>query len=96
MDNAAFPLQKLRQLVAEAARASGMEYPPPEEPLLKFAQFLERYPQVAVVRRRPGQDVLVAPAEHPDLLIEIANPGRIRQDLFDAFNRNQSSISAVL
>ena len=69
---------KFRGRVREkVARSSRSQYPP--EPGLKFGQFLAKRAKICTFQKRPGADLLVAPADKPDLLVEAANPGRIRQ-----------------
>ncbi|MBI4179173.1 hypothetical protein HY522_07115 [bacterium] len=80
---------RFRQLVDAVAAKHGACFPPAEEPTLRFIQLLERYPEILIVRRRGGQDVLVAPTNKPELFAESSKwpaPG-IRQDLFNAFVR---------
>jgi hypothetical protein len=76
-----------RAAVGSLASKRGLQFPPPEEPGLRFIQLLERYPDVVSVLRRPGQDFLVAPAGRSDLLAgEIQQRLYfIRPDLFGAF-----------
>ncbi len=96
----AVPGSRLRVLVAAVAVEKGLQYPPDDSPEITFAQFLSRYPDLAVVRHRPKQDMLVAPASQPELLVEpprVAESGPlpgIRRDLFDSFTRLSTSIRA--
>ncbi len=77
---------KFRQAVARAASQRGVEFPPPEEPKLRFIQLLQRYPTVLSVLRRPGQDFLVIPAGRSDLVAKRDEAlYAIRPDLFRAF-----------
>ncbi len=91
---AAVPGAKFRQIVAKIATEKGLEYPPKESPGLKFASFLEQHPGIVALRKQPGADVLVAPADRPELLVEVPTPHQplpsIRQDLFEAFTRIRS------
>jgi hypothetical protein len=77
---------KFRQAVARAASKRGVEFPPPEEPKLRFIQLLQRYPTILSVFRRPGQDFLVIPAGRSDLVAKRDEAlYAIRPDLFRAF-----------
>jgi hypothetical protein len=84
--NGAVPGAKLRQLIARIAPQYGMKYPPPESEDEKFGDFLKRFESLLIVLRRDGQDILVAPAEMPQLL-DVSEKGRtrLREDLFEAF-----------
>lgn len=83
---AAVPGAKLRQRVAHAAKAQGLEFPPPE--MGKFSEFVERFPADFIVRRIPGSDLLIVPANRPELLgakeTGQSRNARLRQDLFEA------------
>ena len=84
----AVPGAKLRQLVAQFAPRHGLKYPPPGDEAEKFGDFLKRFESTLIVLRRPGRDILVAPAEMPQLL-DVSEKGstQIREDMFDAFTR---------
>lgn len=62
----AVPGAKFRHMVAEAAKSRGVEFPPEE--MKSFSSFLEQFSSQLIVQRRPGQDMLVAPADEPHLL----------------------------
>lgn len=85
------PGARLRQLVAKVALDRGIQFPPTETPNIKFGQFLDQHPGIVAVRRRPEADILVAPTDHPELLLEVPTPHQslagIRSDLFYAFTR---------
>ncbi len=76
-----------RNAVRIAASKRGLQFPPVEEPELRFVQLLERYPDVVSLLRRPGQDFLVVPPGRSDLLAAgiQQQPYGIRRDLFVAF-----------
>lgn len=76
-----------RESVSSAATKRGLQFPPPEEPHLRFIQLLQRYPEVVAILRRPSQDFLVVPAGRSDLLTKGVQGRRygIRHDLFEAF-----------
>ncbi len=81
---------KLRTLVDRGAKERGLEFPPPE--MRTFSSFVESFSQDFIVQRRPGQDVLVAPATRPELLAvqndrAEAPAARLRTDLFEALTR---------
>lgn len=78
---------RFRQVVVDKAERLGLSFPPADEPTLRFIQFLERYPEIVSVLRRPGQDFLVVPAGKTDLLAEGIKDRLygIRRDLFEAF-----------
>ena len=80
---------RFRQLVEVAAASHNQTFPPPDEPGLKFADLLERYPNIVLTRRRGGQDMLIAPANKPELLLHAREwpAPSIRQDIFNAFTR---------
>ncbi len=78
-----------RQLVDLVAKKHAEKFPPDEEPNLRFIELLERFPDLLIVRRRGGQDVLIAPAEKPEVFAQTDKwpaPG-VRQDFFNAFVR---------
>lgn len=86
----AVPGAKLRVLLAHWAKRFGTEYPPPDEPPEKFADFLKRFEEQVTVLRRQGQDFLVAPANATHLLVDAGDvtsesPFHIRADLFNGF-----------
>lgn len=87
--NTAISGARLRAFIVQAALTQGVSFPPADEPDLKLSQLLLRYPDVCVVARRQGQDMLVAPADRPELLTEpvTAPLQSVRQDLFEAFTR---------
>jgi hypothetical protein len=81
---------KLRQLVDHVGSNNGVTYPPPGFESTNFSEFLKYFDSIAVVLRRRAQDILVAPVNHPELLLGISSTGnqsQIRTDLFDAFTR---------
>jgi hypothetical protein len=76
-----------REATIKVAIQHGTIFPPDAEPRLRFIQLLERYPEVVRIRRRSGQDFLVASAASPETLakgVQGQSYG-IRQDLFQAF-----------
>ncbi len=83
-----------RQAVNEAASKAGLTYPLPEQPNLKFIDFLLGYPSVVSVVRRPGQDFLVVAAGEPVVLTQISEQPTfgIRRDLFEAFTKISTSM----
>lgn len=83
----AVPGARLRQIIARLAEAAGLTFPPdPDQP---FSKFLEQYPDIALVQRRPGRDTLVVPAKNAELLIAPAADQTLilRTDLFEALTR---------
>jgi hypothetical protein len=84
--NGAVPGAKLRQLIARTARQYGLQYPVPGSEDEKFGDFLKRFDSLVVVLRRDGQDLLIAPADMPQLLNASENERtQLREDLFEAF-----------
>lgn len=84
------PAASLRQKLVSHARKEGLQFPPPDEPELKFGEFLHHFPNVVATVRRPGGDLWVAPASATNLLIDApagqrARQSGVRTDLFDAF-----------
>jgi hypothetical protein len=90
----ATPGATLRQIVARVASERGLEYPPAETPKLKFATFLELHPGIVAVRKEREADILVAPADTPELLVDVKTANRplpgVRQDMFEGFTRIRS------
>jgi len=88
---------KLRTAVKKLAEDRGEQFPP--EGMTKWTAFLESFPSDITVIRVPGSDVLVVPADRPDLqAIAVATAGtsstahgssigRIRSDIFEALTR---------
>jgi len=76
-----------RSAVDTAAAKHELRFPPAGQPVLRFIQLLERYPDVVSILRRPGQDFLVAPSDRADLLAKGIQDRffGIRNDLFQAF-----------
>lgn len=80
-----------RQLVEESAKEEGLTFPPEEEPELRFGELLKRFPDVVLRLTRSGMDMLIAPAERPELLVPDHSNDQvtylIRPDLFNAVTR---------
>lgn len=88
---------KLRAAVKTLAEDRGEQFPP--EGMTKWSAFLGSFPNDVIVIPNPGSDVLVVPANRPDLqaaATTIANNsvsahlptfGRIRSDIFTALTR---------
>lgn len=89
----AIPAAKLRTSMERIARTKKLQFPPAEMAGRKFSDFLADFPEVIALRKRQGQDYLVAPANEPQLLAESASlevrQGRLRQDLFHALTRTK-------
>jgi hypothetical protein len=84
------PGAKLRQLVAQSASQHGLSYPPVGLEGSNFGDFLKSFDSIVIVLRRPAQDLLVAPANQPELLMNFSSEGKrpeLRKDIFDAFTR---------
>ena len=77
---------RFREVVAATASKHGQQYPPTDE---KFGDFLKQFSSLLIVLRRPGKDLLVAPADRPELLAGGGgdNQAFIRDDVFEAFTR---------
>jgi hypothetical protein len=91
-ENLAEPIlgARFRHLVAQAAISRGLVFPPESEPNLRLAELVLRHPSVVISLARAGQDMLIAPADRPDLLAEKRGEGPltgIRADFFTAFTR---------
>lgn len=95
---AAAPAAPLKPLLVRRAELAGLKYPPAGLEHLKFAEFLALFPSVVRLKRRLGQDMLVATAEKAAVLQaeatdEAVYPAdktvcqRLRQDIFKAFTR---------
>lgn len=93
--NAPVPGARLRSAVKKLAEDRGQQFPP--EGISKWSAFLDSFPNDVTVIRVPGSDLLVVPANRPDLQADAiavagsASPsihrkalGRIRSDIFDA------------
>ena len=80
---------RFRAAINSAAEQRDLQFPPPEEPELRFIQLLLRHPDVVTVLRRPGQDFVVVPADKSELLSK-GMQGKlygIRQAFFEAFSK---------
>lgn len=81
----AVPGAKLRQIIAKLAPQFGETYPPPESENEKFRDFLGRFNSLLTILPRDGQDILVAPADKPELLSRSGTAqAQIRDDIFEA------------
>lgn len=86
------PGAKFRQIVAKIVSARGSVFPPPNSG--KFSKFLGNFPEMLLVQGHPGEDVLVVPADRPDLLASGKGlSGRVRADIFTALTRFTNSSS---
>ncbi len=88
------PGAKFRQLVAKIVVESGEVFPPPKSG--KFSKFLGNFPEMLLLQSHPGEDVLVVPADRPDLLASGKGlSGRVRSDLFSALTKFSPSSSSA-
>lgn len=81
---------KLRQLVNHVASQRNISYPPLGFESTNFSEFLKHFDSILIVLRRRAQDILVAPAGQPELLMGLSGAGiqpQIRVDIFNAFTR---------
>jgi hypothetical protein len=81
---------RFRNLVGEEAVRLGMQFPPESDPTLRFADLIQRYPQVVTALVRPGQDLLIAPTDRPEILAGEQTTGGLvglRPDLFAALTK---------
>lgn len=87
--NGPVPGAKLRQLVVKVAKKHGLTFPPAGFEGETFGAFIKHFEDIALVRRREGRDLLVAPADNPQLLVDSAEsePARLREDIFEAFTQ---------
>lgn len=77
------PGAKFRQVVARAAEAQGVPFPP--SGMGRFSEFLERFPEKVLIQRTPGRDILVVPATEPGRLSDDRGvSARLRPDIFVA------------
>jgi hypothetical protein len=84
------PGAKLRKLVASVAAQHAQSYPPAAFEGSSFSDFLKACDSILIVLKRPAQDLLVAPVEQAELLLNTSDQGsraEIRRDVFDAFTR---------
>jgi hypothetical protein len=83
------PGAKLRQLILRVAKRRALTYPPTGHEQESFGDFLKHFESIALVRRREGRDLVVAPADMPQLLADAPESGgtRLREDIFEAFTR---------
>ena len=83
------PGAKLRQLIFKVAKRSDLTYPPIGHEQESFGDFLKHFESIALVRRRDGRDLVVAPADMPELLADApeSDTTRLREDIFEAFTR---------
>jgi hypothetical protein len=83
------PGAKLRELIVKVAKTRESHYPPSGHEQESFGAFLKNFESIAIVRRRKGRDLLVAPVDMPELLAEAPESGavRLREDIFEAFTR---------
>jgi hypothetical protein len=84
------PGAKLRKLVGSVAAQHAQTYPPAAFEGSSFSDFLKACDSILIVLKRPAQDLLVAPIEQPELLLNTSERGsraEIRPDVFDAFTR---------
>ncbi len=84
------PGAKLRKLVGSVAAQHGHSYPPAAFEGSSFSDFLKACDSILIVLKRPAQDLLIAPVEQPELLLNTSDQGsraEIRKDVFDAFTR---------
>ena len=87
--NGPVPGAKLRQLILKVAKKRDLAFPPNGHEQESFGDFLKQFESIALVRRREGRDLLVAPADMPQLLADAPESGvaRLREDIFEAFTR---------
>lgn len=82
------PGAKLRQLIAHSAQQRGLEYPPPGFEGSNFGGFLKHFDSSIIVLRRRAQDILVAPVNRSELLMDVnssTSQPQLREDVFAAF-----------
>ena len=83
---------RFRLSLDRAAGRHGKTFPPPDDNPFRLGHFLEAFPEILLVQRRPGQDMLIAPAGRPELFVSVRDrssplsPG-IRQDIFNAWTQ---------
>ena len=93
----AVPGAKFRQIIAKEAVRRNLAFPPAGHEDEKFGDFLRYFDSILIPMRRAGQDVLVAPADRPELLLD-PDSGKaiqLREDVFEAFTRVQSNPSLL-
>ncbi|MBF0310343.1 MAG: hypothetical protein HQL56_12525 [Magnetococcales bacterium] len=85
---------RLRQILVKVASDNQLTYPPERFSTSKFGDFLNYFVErgVVIFKERRGQDLLIAPADRPDLLVEASaasgvHVGGLRRDLFEAFTK---------
>lgn len=79
---------RLRQLIVQHAKKSGLDFPPPQ--YNNFSKFVETFSDLLLIQRRVGQDFLVVPADMPELFTAEAidsDSSRVRDDLFRALTQ---------
>ncbi|MGA2715322.1 MAG: hypothetical protein ABSG41_19650 [Bryobacteraceae bacterium] len=85
----AVPGAKLREIIARVAAEQGLRYPAAGHEEESFSDFLKYFDSVLLIRRRKGEDFLVAPVDMPQLLLDVSDSAgtRVREDMFEAFTR---------
>lgn len=79
------------QILKRRAQSEGLEFPP--SPFKTFRSFIETFKDILLVQRRAGRDVLIVPADRPDLLsseVPDSTANRIRSDIFVALTQIQN------
>ena len=97
VESMAVPVAPLKPLVMRYAEQMGFVFPPQGYERLKFVDFLDFFPSVIRIRRRPGQDALVVRAANADLLDHLVlekstsvtkrEVVAFRSDVFNAFTK---------
>jgi hypothetical protein len=85
----AAPGAKLREIIARVAAEHNLRYPAAGHEEESFSDFLKHFDSVLLIRRRKGEDILVAPVDMPQLLLDVSDSAgtRVREDMFEAFTR---------
>lgn len=85
---------KARVVVERLAQARGLDFPPLDMVGRKFYDYLEGFQDLVSLRKRPGQDFLIAPSDKPELLLssttQRGSTSLLRSDLYQALTKQRT------
>lgn len=86
---------KARVVLERLAQAKGFDFPPVDMIGRKFSDYLESFQEIVSLRKRPGQDFLIAPANKPELLLSSTSrrggTSLLRSDIYQALTKQRTN-----